>query len=82
MEDLSDRELERYLHENNTEKWFCDFGLTEPTPDYSVFNRTRDRMGATLLSQLFSHLGDQLRTQGYMNEVFGFVESSQWYTKI
>lgn len=62
MEDLSDRELERYLQENNAAKWFCDFSLTEPTPDYSVFNRARDRIGTTLLSQLFSHLHDQLRT--------------------
>ena len=29
MEDLSDRELERYLQENNAGKWFCGFGLTD-----------------------------------------------------
>ena len=28
-EDLSDRELERYLLDNNSAKWFCDFGLVE-----------------------------------------------------
>ncbi len=81
MEDLSDRELERYLQENNAAKWFCDFGLTEFTPDYSVFNRVRDRIGTTLLSQLFSDLRDQLRAQGYMNEVFSFVDSSQLIAK-
>ena len=26
MEDISDRELERYIQENNAAKWFCDFG--------------------------------------------------------
>jgi hypothetical protein len=34
--DLSDRELGRYLSENNAAKWFCDFRLTERTPDYSL----------------------------------------------
>lgn len=32
MEDLSDIEFERYLQENNAAKWFCNFGLIEPTP--------------------------------------------------
>ena len=41
MEDLSDRELERYLSDSNAAKWFCDFNLTEDTPDYSVFSKLR-----------------------------------------
>ena len=28
MEDLSDRELERYLSDSNAAKWFCDFDHT------------------------------------------------------
>ena len=28
MEDLSDRELERYIGDSNAAKWFCDFSLT------------------------------------------------------
>jgi len=32
LENLSDRELERYLQENTAGKWFCEFALTEPTP--------------------------------------------------
>ncbi len=39
MEDLSDRELERYLADSTAAKWFCDFALTEKTPDYSVFSK-------------------------------------------
>ena len=37
MEDLSDRELERYLSDSNAAKWFCEFGLMEKTPDHSFF---------------------------------------------
>ncbi|MDR2781001.1 MAG: transposase [Holosporaceae bacterium] len=40
LEDLGDRELERYLSENTAAKWFCDFKLTERTPDYSLFSIT------------------------------------------
>ena len=29
MEDLSDRELEKYLSENTSGKWFCGFSLME-----------------------------------------------------
>ena len=32
-EDLSDRELERYLSDTNSAKWFCNFGLVEKTPN-------------------------------------------------
>ncbi len=33
-EDLSDRELERFLQENTAGKYFCGFSLTEKTPDH------------------------------------------------
>lgn len=42
MEDLSDRELERYLSDSNAAKWFCDFELTETTPD-CVFSKVRTK---------------------------------------
>lgn len=81
LEDLSDRELERYLQENITSKWFCDFALTESTPDHTVFGRFRNRVGTKLLSEIFSELRDQLKAHGYMNEVFNFVDASQLIAK-
>lgn len=33
MEDLSDRELARFIQENNAARWFCGFSLSEDTPD-------------------------------------------------
>lgn len=81
MEDLSDRELERYLQENNAAKWFCEFGLTEITPDYSVFSKIRARLGTSLLSKIFAELRDQLKQQGVMNEVFSFVDATHLIAK-
>ena len=81
MEDISDRELERYIQENKAAKWFCDFGLTERTPDHSVFSRIRKRIGTNQLSQIFNLVKDQLKDQGLMSEVFTFVDASHLIAK-
>ena len=81
MEDLSDRELKKYLQENNAAKLFCGFELTEPTPNHTVFTRVRARIGTEKLSRLFSDLRDQLQNQGYMNEVFSFVDATHLISK-
>jgi transposase len=39
IEDLSDRELERYLQENLAAKLFCEFSLESQTPDFSYFSK-------------------------------------------
>ena len=70
MEDMSDRELERYLGDSNAAKWFCDFDLMERTPDYSVFSKIRKKLGTNLLSRIFAVFRDQLSSKGYMSEVF------------
>ena len=45
MEDLSDREMERYLQENLANKWFCDMNLGEEAPDHSYSGDFRKRLG-------------------------------------
>jgi transposase len=42
-EDLSDRELEKFLSENNASKWFCQFGLTDKTPDRQIKPKQRPK---------------------------------------
>ena len=81
MEDLSDRELERFLKENNAGKWFCEFDLTETSPTHTVFTRARERIGTERLAMIFKELRDQLKAQGYINEVFSFVDASQLMSK-
>lgn len=81
MEDLSDRELERYLQENNSGKWFCGFGLAEITPTFTLFSKTRKRIGTKVLSKLFTDLRDQLKEQGYINEVFTFIDATHLISK-
>ena len=81
MEDISDRELERYLGDSNAAKWFCDFDLTERTPGYSVFSKIRKKLGTNLLSKIFAIFRDQLRAAGYMSEVFTFVDASYLISK-
>jgi len=81
MENLSDRELERYLQENTAGKWFCGFGLTELTPNYTVFTKARNKIGTKKLSKIFINLRKQLQHQGYMNETFTFVDASSLISK-
>ena len=81
MEDLSDRELERFIQENTAGKWFCGFGLAENTPDYSVFSKVRKRLGTKISSKIFTDLRDQLRKNGLISEVFSFVDASHLISK-
>jgi len=81
MEDLSDRELKKFMQENTAAKLFCGFELTEATPEHTVFTKVRKRIGTKKLSELFNDLRDQLQSQGYMNEVFSFVDASHLISK-
>ena len=81
MENLSDRELEESLKLNTMAKWFCNFGLREQVPDHTLFCQVRSKIGTAMLSKLFSIMRDQLREQGYMSEVFTFVDSSHLVSK-
>lgn len=81
MEDLSDRELERFLQENTAGKWFCGFSLVETTPEYTVFTRARKRIGTKKLSQIFTSLKTQLQSQGLISEVFTFVDATHLIAK-
>jgi transposase, IS5 family len=76
MEDLSDRELERYLEENLAAKWLGGVTLSEPTPAYSLFTRVRTRLGPTRLSQLCATMREQLKAAGLRSEVFTFGDAT------
>lgn len=81
MEDLSDREADRFFQENNAAKWFCGFSLQDKTPDHTVFCRARKRIGTHELSKYFSLLRNQLRNNGFMSEVFTFVDATHLISK-
>ena len=61
MEDLSDREMERYLQENLACKWFCDMNLGEAAPDHSYFGEFRKRLGTGRLMDIFSQVRNGLQ---------------------
>jgi len=81
VEDLSDRELEKFLIENNAAKWFCQFGLTDKAPDHNAFCRARDKIGTSRLSKIFRQLRDQLKQQGFISEVFTFIDATHLISK-
>ena len=81
MEDLSDREMERYMQENVAGKYFCGFSLTDKTPDYTSYSKMRARIGTSQLSKIFTTVRKQLIKQGYIGEIFTFVDASHLITK-
>lgn len=81
-EDLSDREMERYLQENMAGKWFCDVSLGEKTPDHSYFGGFRNRLGTERLMTIFSQVRVSLKNMGLIREVFTFVDASQLVSKL
>ena len=81
MEDLSDRELAEFMKANNYGKWFAGFTIVETTPNYSLFCKLRKKIGTKKLSRIFSDLRNQLQRQGYMSEIFTFVDASHLISK-
>ena len=76
LEDLSDRQLEKYLQENTAAKLFCKFNLTSKTPHYSLFTKVRDRIGCVRLSKMFNKIQKSLKKSGHLLENFTFVDAT------
>jgi IS5 family transposase len=82
MEDLSDRLFERFMSENISGKWFCNFTLSEKTPDFTTFCKFRKLLGKEKIQLIFDELKRQLTEQGYMAEVFTFVDASALVSRL
>ena len=82
IEDVSDGEMERFMRENNAAKWFCGFGLTEKTPDHSYFGKFRKKLGTSRLMEIFARIQETLKSQGYLREMFTFVDASALVSKL
>jgi IS5 family transposase len=82
MEDLSDREFERFISENTAAKWFCNFGLLEKTPDYTTICKFRNSIGAKQMSNLFAEVKRQLKVKNYCSEVFTFIDATALVSKL
>ena len=82
MEDLSDREFERFIGENNAGKWFCGFGLLEKTPDFTTICKFRNTIGTKQMGNMFAEVKRQMQAQNCCSEVFTFVDSSALISKL
>lgn len=82
MEDLSDREFERFIAENNAAKWFCGFSLLEKTPDYTTICKFRNAIGTKQMGNLFHEVKRQMQTKNCCSEVFTFVDSTALISKL
>lgn len=82
MEDLSNREAERFLQENLAGKLFCGFGLRDNTPEHTYFVELRQRIGTERLAGLFNKVREALIQDGMIKEVFTFVDATKLVSKM
>jgi len=82
MENLSDRHFQRFMEENTAGKWFCGFGLSEKTPDFTTMSKFRKRLGLEEIEKLFNAVKQQLKEKGYMGEVFTFIDATALISKL
>ena len=82
MEDLSDREFERFISENLAGKWFCGFGLLESTPDFTTICKFRNLIGTKQMGNLFHEVKLQMQAKNCCSGIFTFVDSSALISKL
>ena len=82
MEDLSNREAERFLQENLAGKLFCGFGIRDQTPNHTYFVDLRQRIGTRRLADLFNKVREALIKQGLIKEIFTFVDATKLASKL
>jgi IS5 family transposase len=82
MEDLSDREFERFITENTAAKWFCGFTLMEKTPDYTTICKFRNLIGTKQMGKVFNEVKRQMQAKRYCSEVFTFIDSTAPISKL
>jgi transposase, IS5 family len=80
-ENYSDREMEKAVKENIAIRWFCGFGLSETTPDYSYFSKLRKRIGAKRVADFFKNINAILESRGLFGNVFTFIDASSIISK-
>ena len=81
-EDLSDRQLEKFLSDSNSAKWFCGYGLEDTTPGHTYFCKLRKRIGPQKLSKLFNKVTEGIKKAGFATGTFVFVDASSMLAKV
>ena len=71
VEDISDREMERFIRENLAAKWFCGFGLSDRTPYHSFFGSLRKRLDTKRVMDIFNRLRASLKAAWYQSFQLG-----------
>ena len=74
--DLSDRQLEERLKDDNGFRLFCGFNIEEATPDHTYFCRVRGLLGAEKIGKMFNMINDKATEKEIMRKVFTFVDAT------
>jgi len=79
--DLSDRQMEDRLSDDNGFRWFCGFELEDETPDHTYFSRIRKFLGAERIKDILECITSKAEELEIMRKVFTFVDATAIKTK-
>lgn len=79
--DLSDREMEERMRHDIGFRWFCNFSITDVTPDHSFFCRARESIGTKNMGIFFESIVRKAKEKNIIRGVFHFVDSSSLKAK-
>lgn len=82
VEDLSDRNMERFMNENIAAKWFCGFTLSEKTPTFSSFCKFRNSVGVKRIEAMFTKMKEQLAAKNLTLGMFTFIDATSLISKM
>lgn len=82
MYKLSDRELEESVNDRITFRWFTGLTGTDPGPDYTSFNRFRDRLGADTLARMMNDVVEQAWKAGLVSDMLSVTDATDVKAKV
>jgi len=72
----SDRQLCEELRYNFAYRWYCKFSLSEETPDHSSMTKIRDRLGETVIKNIFLKVVGLCKEHGLVKSDAVIVDAS------
>ena len=74
--DLSDRELEERLKDDNGFRLFCGFGLEDKTPDHTYFGRIVELLGPDDIGKIARLIVKESKDKGIVRNMFTFIDAT------
>lgn len=82
LEDLSDCQMEWFVRDRSSARWFCNFGLLEKTPDHPWFGEFRDSLGSDGLKNIIDVMREAMTESGQFRGAFTHIYADNLESKL